>query len=400
MKKPRGIILFLQVSVFVHLVSCQSNASQTLNYFRIDSFNTANRLNISNAGDFLKIIADHNIKNVFYTDSFFVVELNSIIYALSSKGYASLEDLAAGDAGGFKEGKSYYYAREKGLNTQEEVEYYQRELFFSPEDYRDAENLGFVKNSVTPKLTAIRGLMGREALQKSLRYANAVMYLLQTQSPDSDLIDNTGLERLIADSKGAIRGFGNYYYVNVDLDNDRYGRGLASRDAAFYYACKFAQYSNLADYVSSRRSDSAGYTIKNTSAIIRELGFQNNDDFSRALSENFTNSTDYYLAKKYGIGFEALNGNRALINEIEMTKQRYATDKTHYALMIIQLLKRRKGVPVSVDVFMEEYAREYSGNIVARNSGFTFTFDAMYNEVPRMRGLIVYDTQGKSFYLR
>jgi hypothetical protein len=401
--KRTMVVLYLVI--LVNLASCQASQEpkEGPQYYPIESFNASNRVNMVNAGDFSAIINDNKIKKVFYTDSVFIIESDSILYTLASKGYKSIDDLAEGDAKGFKQGQFYYYANEHGLTSQEEVDYYQQELFFSGDDYREALRLGFVKNRGDSTLNSITGLIRRDDLQKSLRYANALVYLTYHQNDntlDKTFIENKSVESLIAASENAIKPFGNYYYVRITVSRN----GSPIKDSLFYYACKFAQYLDLADYNNTRSANrTAGYTVKNTTAIIRELGFQNYDDFNSAVSGGFPNSGDYYLAKKYGISLSTLQSHRLLINEVELVKQRYTTDKTLYALMIIQLLKRQKGVPISTDVFTQDLAREYGNNVLFLNSGFYSQgnqFDVMYNEVPQLKNLITYDASGKSFYLK
>jgi hypothetical protein len=406
------MIVVFCLLVFAGVVNCQVNPNPQEGpvYYKVESFTTSNRINMVSVGDFSAIIKDNKIGRVFYTDSVFIIELNSILYTLASKGYKSIDDLADGSAKGFKEGQFYYYAKEHGLTGQEEVDYYQQELFFSGDDYRDALRLGFVNNKAEHKLNSLAGLIKKDDLEKNMRYINAVVYLSRRQSGeagyssgnnnalDKSFIDNKSVEALIAASGNVIKSFGNFYYIRLTVP------GSSVKDAVFYYVCKAAQYLDLADYTNFRRTNnSAAYTIKNTASIVRELGFQSYDDFRNAVSGGFTGSGDYYLAKKYEIDLSTLQIHRLLINELELVKQRYTTGKTVYAFMIIQLLKRQKGVPISVDVFTQELAREYGNNVLFLGSGFYSQgnhFDTMYNEVPQLRNLIMYDSLGKSFYLK
>jgi hypothetical protein len=398
-------MIVFHLVVLANMVNCQANQDSKGKpvYYKIDSFGASSRINIVDAGDFSAIINDHKITRVFYTDNIFIIELNSIMYTLASKGYRSIDDLIDGDTKGFKQGQSYYYANEHGLTSQEEVDYYQQEFFFSADDYRDALRLGFVKHGSGNTLNSVYGLIKRDDLQKSIRYVNAVVYLAlrqQDNTLDKAFIENTSIENLIAASRDTIKPFGIYYYVRITVPQNE----NRAKDSVFYYVCKAAQYVDLSDYNNFKNTNSTtAYTIKNTISIIGELGFQAYDDFRRAIAEGFTSSGDYYLARKYGINLSTLQSNRLLINELELVKQRYTTDKTLYAFMIIQLLKRQKGVPISVDVFTEELSREYGNNVLFLGSGFYSRgghFDAMYNEVPRLRNLIMYDSSGKSFYLK
>jgi hypothetical protein len=409
------IVVFCLV-VFAGMVNCQVNPNPQEDpvYSRVESFTSSNRINMVSAGDFSAIIKDNKISRVFFTDNVFIIESNSILYTLASKGYRSIADLADGDAKGFKEGQFYYYAKEHGLTSQEEVDYYRQELFFSGDDYRDALRLGFVKNRAEHKTNSLVGLIRKDDLEKNIRYINAVVYLSRSQYSDNNnaldksFIDNKSVEALMAASENAIKPFGDYYYIRIGVsENTDYSviqRRTTIQDAVFYYVCKAAQYLDLADYTNSRRTGgSAVYTIKNTASIVRELGFQSYDDFRDAVSGGFTNSGDYYLAKKYKIDLSTLQIHRLLINELELVKQRYTTGNTLYALMIIQLLKRQKGVPISVDIFTQELAQTYGNNVLFLGSGFYSQgnqFDTMYNEVPQLRNLIMYDASGKSFYLK
>jgi hypothetical protein len=56
-----------------------------------------NFVEVTNIEDYETLVKFNNIKTVFYTDEFFIVEINSVLYALQTRGYKNFHD--------YKEGK-------------------------------------------------------------------------------------------------------------------------------------------------------------------------------------------------------------------------------------------------------------------------------------------------------
>ncbi|GMO50174.1 MAG: hypothetical protein Ta2B_30810 [Termitinemataceae bacterium] len=112
-----------------------------------------------------------------------------------------------------------------------------------------------------------------------------IIYLLYYQQTDlvKSFLDNDDIAKLLLPFNGRrdsniIAEFKTgYYYINLDISGLQY----ANKDAVFFYAGKFAQYLNHADFQSSYNSNNA-YTIKNSEAIARELKYP---DYTTFLNE-------------------------------------------------------------------------------------------------------------------
>jgi hypothetical protein len=56
-----------------------------------------NIVEVTNIEDYESLVKANNIKTVFYTDEYFIIEINSVLYALQTRGYKNFHD--------YKEGK-------------------------------------------------------------------------------------------------------------------------------------------------------------------------------------------------------------------------------------------------------------------------------------------------------
>lgn len=174
--------------------------STALQYIETDRLNSAATIPLTNINDFLKLISDYGIKHIFYTKDqfYFQAPSMSMPYTIPSNGYKNLDDYQAG-GGLYTDGKSYYYAIQNQLNGQEEVDYYKKEYFINPDDFKKAQKDGFVKSKPANRITRISGIIKKADLQKSIYFANAIIWLMYYKSQnnkDTALLGNTDINAL------------------------------------------------------------------------------------------------------------------------------------------------------------------------------------------------------------
>jgi len=254
-------------------------AAKSLYYVEAKSFNNIPAITVAGIADFSRLIADYNVRHVFFTGSAFLFQAPSIAYpfTIPSNGYKSIADYAAGEGKAFKDGASFYYAAENQLTSQAEVDYYRKEAFFYPDDYRKAQRTGFVNPGSVSRMNRITGVMSEKDLQANIRYANAIIWLLYYQQTDPvrEFLANKDIDKLLLPFTNnrsypnyIVRIKPGYYFVNLSLSGLRY----QDQDSVFFYACMFGLYASLADYTSAYNSSQA-YTVKNSETTARAAGY-------------------------------------------------------------------------------------------------------------------------------
>jgi hypothetical protein len=400
MKKIYGVL------VFSLLFGCVTYAQDRFTYIQTNHVDSQ-EMNIANIDSFFQIINENRIKTVFYTDKQFIVQGNSLVYTIDKKGYNNLNDYKDGNAF-FNDGNSYYLAKEVGLKNQQEVDYYKKEIFITISDYKDAVRLGF-----SPANSEVRGnmygLISKENLQKNIRFANIAIYLQYYYSASQqsvansrfnassgasnniELVGNTDVDYLITKSNGAIKKLNSYNYCIINLPV------MTGKDSFLYYAAKMAQYTNYADYINNH----GVYSVKNTDAILKQLGYNSIDDLVKADINDINNSIDYYLTVNYRITKNALEINRALIKEIETTKQRYNITILQ-AMMLNYVLKQPKGMPFSTRALITKFNQEYSNNTILNAQGRPTEqiFEQLFSAIPQLEKSIKYNPTGESLYVK
>jgi hypothetical protein len=400
MKKIYGVLAFSL------LFGCATYAQDRFTYIQSTSVNSQS-MNIASIDAFFQIINENHIKTVFYTDKQFIVQGNSFVYTIDKKGYNNLNDYKDGDSF-FNDGNSYYLAKEVGLKNQQEVDYYKKEVFITISDYKDAVRLGF-----SPANSEVRGnihgLILKEDLQKNIRFANIAIYLQYYYSAsrqpiidrrynassgasnNTELVGNTDVDYLIAKSNGTIKKLNNYNYCIINLPI------MTGKDSFLYYAAKMAQYTDYTDYTNNK----SAYSVKNTDAILRQLGYNSIDDLVKADNNDINNSTDYYLTVNYRINKNTLEINRALIKEIEMTKQRYNITILQ-AMMLNYILKQPKGMPFSIRSLITKFNQEYGNNAILNAQGRPTEqiFEQLFSAIPQLDKSIMYNPIGESLYVK
>jgi hypothetical protein len=403
MKKFAAVLgIILSYYTFAHGI-------ETINYIKINNY-TSPSINIVSIDDFLRLMKDNKTKDVFFTDSLFLIQGSSLVYIINNNGYKNLSDYKAGNDKKFINGESYYFALENNLPNQYEVEFYKKERFITNADYQEATRLGFTHSDVTKK--GIYGLITKDDIQKNIQYLNIIYYLQSHE--DKKALENTDFNFIISkfgNEQIKKLSSSNYYLINVPLNSDK--------DSLFYYMCKFCQYSNITEY----KNNNSKFTLKGTEQILRRFSFNSLETFLDGDSKNVTNGNDYNLMVDYGqITLEQLNQNRILINELESIKQRYLQniDLSKFArfsqydysynspkakingiiaFAIYSLLKQSKGIPVSYTNFVANVQKEYSNNNIYRKISFEQGIIPMiFENIPQLKNMFVVSTD--SFYLK
>lgn len=75
------------------LFSCATE----IDFVPLESIKLEQMVELNNMEDYENLVKRHRVKIVYYTGEFFVIELNSMLYLLRSRGYKSFHD--------YKEGK-------------------------------------------------------------------------------------------------------------------------------------------------------------------------------------------------------------------------------------------------------------------------------------------------------
>jgi hypothetical protein len=379
----RRMFFVLQLAAFVGCSSAQEISA--FNYIALKGYHTANSITFSNIEDFANVIKENKIHTVFYTSGAFLVLVQSVIYLMPSNQYKSIEDYKDGNATGFKDGGSYYYAKEVGFTSQEEVDYYKSQNFLSVSDYRDAKKLGFVNNTADA-IQTLTGILSETDLRKSLPYI--AMFL-----GNKDIGD---IEDAVRNSNGRIQRLpfgGNYWIDNLPVSGNNYGDQFPEeiKDSTFYYACKAAQYESLSDYLDRNPDDS--FTIKGTDKLYVSFGFKSFEDAIIAGLEGFKDSGDFYLAKKYNLSSTELIADRTFVDKVEKIKKDYSIDATDAAVAIVYVLDQPKDYfPKSVRNFVDDFISQYKDISFVRKTGALNLnapqFIQLYNECPPLQKLV------------
>jgi hypothetical protein len=349
-------LFFIGLSLCISIYSAYSQNLGSLNYVKMSSFSSNNRINITSLNDYIKLINDNNIKTILMGNNVFAFEINSTLYTLSANKYTTLNDFLDGQNKQFKDGDSYYFAKENNLTDQLAVDNYKhdeeeaKKLYFnSITEYRDALNSGFINLNGNVYLDEINGFITKEVLQNNIYYANIIFAV-------SD-INNKDISKLPVKQYNS-----NYYYISyrcrLSIDSSSGNKRL------LYYIAKLAQFQTLNEVISARSSGVVH--IKGTDNISKELGFKNYNDCSKAIREGFDNSNQYYIATSYGMTREQYISNLEFINELENIKKDYnLAEGTRFALTIYHILKCEKNKNYSSSIFINENNQSYAN----KNSG-------------------------------
>jgi hypothetical protein len=290
----KNIVVFvlLGLSVCAYAQENQTKNAAQPAYIAANSFNSIPTVTISSIGDFAKLISDYKVNHVFFTENtFFFQALGlSYPYSIASNKYKSIADYINGNDNGFKDGASFYYANENQLTSQDEVDYYRQENFFSSGDYRTAQREGFVKSGSSNRINKIAGIITEKDLKANIRYANAIIWLLyyQRTDPVKEFLENTDIDKLLLPFTNnrsypnfIVRLERGYYFVNLDISGLQY----SNKDAILFYASKLAQYSNYSDY-QKNYNNSRMYTIKNSETIAtKNLKYSSYSDCVNAVNQ-------------------------------------------------------------------------------------------------------------------
>ncbi|GHT77470.1 hypothetical protein FACS1894130_01850 [Spirochaetia bacterium] len=449
------------------LVSCSTNVFTqgtipSVDYIKVNSYNSPN-LNIANIDDFIKLMNDNKSHDVFVTGDLFIIPGPSVMYTININGYKNIVDLKNGNDKKFSNGASYYFALENNLPNQTEVDYYKQEGFLTNEDYQDAVRLGFTHSNI--ENMSINGFITKDDFQKNIKYLNRVIFLrdykdwrsMEIQEPvqaqssrnnnrnsETQRLENERNQRQSREQEGtaflenvdidfiidkinrqreSITKLNNfdYYYINIPLESEK--------DSMFYYAAKFCQFQNIAEY----KNNQSKYSIKNTDQVIKNFSFISVEEMIDADRGNIPNGNDYSLMCEYYITLEQLRANRDFITQLESIKQRYlqnfdennyradnqrrtqvraseinnnrnsgkATNKSMFAFAIFALLKQAKGVPVTYSNFVQNIQKEYENMDIYRNLSFDqYVLSSVLSNIPSINSLVVNNPASGSFYFK
>ncbi len=392
-------------------------------YVDIDEVSGSALLRLAKIDDFAALAKERKIKTIFRTRDQFVLQVDSILYIIESAGFKTIQDYRAGrDL--FETGERYYVALAHGLASKSEVDYFNRELFLTGDDFRRARKAGFVESGIAEKPRGISGLLRKEDLKRALFAANGLLAAkrrlgLGEPSVD-DLAANASLAYLVNSSFGSILAVtDDLYYLSISTDWLRKpegsavgGKGAAVKpeaapdsDAVFYYLAvlgKYADPSEARAAVLSSGTQRAVMTIRDTEKLLAASAFRNLPQVPQAVARGFSDGREFNLAVEYNLADRAEYAEAEdRIAMYEKLRAKYDLKSKGEAAVVRKLLDLPKRVPVSFARFAEQYNKEQAADPLLKRFDFRMTESSVAAILGRSKSLadeFVYDKEGKSLY--
>jgi hypothetical protein len=387
--------------------------AEKLEYMAIQDVASANRIAVTDMADFMKIIKDHKVKNVFFSKDQFVLQIESVLYTIGSAGFTTIEDYLAGKET-FGDGDAFYTAKKNALKTRAEVDYFRNEDFLSGEDYAAALKAGFVNNSVKPKPKAVTGLLTTAELRKNIYFVDALFSILlykeSEQNEKQGILKNTDIAFLVNLGGGSIKPLDkDLYYLNIRTDRkkatlaeeinrffDRKGRN--NKDAVLYYMASLSQFKTAEEYQAAITAGDA--TIRGTKERYLAAGFKTLEQVEKAIAAGFASGGEYSLATDYQLKNNAeYAAAKTRIEGYEKLKKTYGLRTRIEAFVVERMLALPAGVPISLERFAEQYNAAIAEDQLLSKASYKIDakfLDGLFNMTPSLGGLFVYDVAGAS----
>lgn len=404
----KRLFIILSLMLFSSLLSAQK-----LEYMAVQEVASANRIAVTDMADFMKIIKDHKVKNVFFSKDQFVLQIDSVLYTIDSAGFSTIEDYQAGKET-FGDGDAFYAAKKYGLKTRPEVDYFRNEDFLSGEDYAAALKAGFVNNSVKPKPKSVTGLLTAAELRKNIYFVDALFSILLYKESERNekqgILKNTDIGFLVNLGGGSIRPLDKgMYYLNIRTDKrqvsledwinsvlDRKARGHS--DALLYYMASLSQFKTAEEYQAAITAGDA--TIRGTKERCMAAGFKTLEQVEKAIATGFASGGEYSLATDYQLKNNAeYAAAKTRIEGYEKLKKTYGLKTRIEAFVVERMLALPAGVPISLDRFAEQYNAAIAEDQLLAKASYKIDakfLDGLFNMTPTLEGLFVYDKAGTS----
>lgn len=404
----KRLFIILSLMLFSSLLSAQK-----LEYMAVQEVASANRIAVTDMADFMKIIKDHKVKNVFFSKEQFVLQIDSVLYTIDSAGFTTIEDYLAGKET-FGDGDAFYAAKKYGLKTRPEVDYFRNEDFLSGEDYAAALKAGFVNNTVKPKPKSVTGLLTAAELRKNIYFVDALFsILLYKESEENEkqgILKNTDIGFLVNLGGGSIRPLDKgMYYLNIRTDKrqvsledwinsvlDRKARGHS--DALLYYMASLSQFKTAEEYQAAITAGDA--TIRGTKERYMAAGFKTLEQVEKAIATGFASGGEYSRATDYQLKNNAeYAAAKTRIEGYEKLKKTYGLKTRIEAFVVERMLALPAGVPISLDRFAEQYNAAIAEDQLLAKASYKIDakfLDGLFNMTPTLGGLFVYDKAGAS----
>jgi len=364
------------VLLFALTLPFAAAAQQQFSYSKVIELNSSSKIELQNIEDFARIAKDNKIRDIFVTDRYFAYSLNSSLYQFKSNGYSSIDDYIAGQRTKFPNGRLYYLALGNKLKTAEEVLYFDKEHFFSGDDYRKALAAGFVGKADAEKTKKFYGLMTKNDLVGVFKSVAWVCYVLNSGSQGGDAKDfNPPLdpEKITEWSKGAFKKMLNdIYLMDISVEDNGHGKisgkdgeaqkkGFFQSDAILYYLAIIAQYQSYDQF--SKRNLKQRTNVVGNDKILESLKMVNIDEMSQAIASGYSSGDDYRLGKFYELkGKGEYDRHKAFITKLEEQRAAYGLKSRDHAALAFVLRGIQAGIPISIDVFVDKANVELLGN--------------------------------------
>jgi hypothetical protein len=406
--------------------------AQSLTYVDMAEVSGTDLVRVVKIEDLSALIKNHKVKSVLRSQDQFVIQVGSVLYAMESSGFKTIQDYRDGKET-FGSGDLYYVARKQALATKAEVEYFNGELFITGDDYRAARKAGFCDKAATVKPRGVTGLITKADLQRNL-HAAASLLAIKASSGDEqrnadDILAIKDLPVLAKSSFGAIRAVDeDTYYVSITTDwlavagtgNASPGKAnapatqpgpdpkrsdAAGSDAVFYYLSRLGLYPTFAEAVSAVKAavpSGAVLTIVGTNDLLKKTGFKNLAQVPPAIDRGFSDGVTYGLAMEYNLADRAEYGTyERRIADYEKLKSKYGLKTRGEAEVAAVLLDLQKRLPVSFGRFAEQFNKGVAEDPLIKRSGFRIdesTVASLLGRSPKLADQFVYDKDGKSLY--
>jgi hypothetical protein len=353
-----------------------SLAAQQFSYSKVVELNSSSKIELQDIEDFARIARDNKIKDIFYSDKYFAYSLNSSLYQFKSNGYSSIEDYLAGARTKFPSGRLFYLAQGNKLKTAEEAQYFDKEYFFSGDDYRKALAAGFVGKADAEKVKNFYGLMMKSEFVANLKAASWVCFVLFSDHQAGDakgFVPDLDPEKAAEWSKGAFKKTLNeVYLMDVSIDDKAYSKASAKdsdfrkkpffqSDAILYYLASIAQYQSYDQF--SKRNLKQRANVVGNDRILEGLKMVNIEELDQARGSGYSNGDEYRLGKFYELKNKGeYELHKAFIAKLEEQRTAYGLKNREQAALAYVLQALQAGIPMSVDVFVEKANVELLGN--------------------------------------
>jgi hypothetical protein len=86
---------FAFIFTALFFMSCKSTPGG-IAFVPASDFSVSSGVNIIDIDDFERVVRENNVRTVFYTDAYFIAQVNGILYTMESRSYTSFREYREG----------------------------------------------------------------------------------------------------------------------------------------------------------------------------------------------------------------------------------------------------------------------------------------------------------------